>query len=273
MLDAFASVGATHFDVTLTNLSGYKRLFREMVPLSDVARNGAVMMDYATKRQQSLIVRPRSDNTTFIQLDDLKHTDHLVPTTFLSFETSPGNFQAWAALKGKPAWDVPRRLRVGVGADKMASGATRLAGTFNFKGKYAPHFPRIALTRIDHGRLTTVEALESMALLAPPEPVRPLSLFDVNRRWPGDRRRWPSYDFCVERAPLSYDKKGPDTVRADFVWCMTALNWGWNRQETAHQLLQLSEKAQRNGARYAEKTVERAAGAVAHRIQQVPAPR
>jgi hypothetical protein len=58
---------------------------------------------------------------------------------------SPGNFQAWLALPGAEDKDFARRLRKGTGADTTASGATRVAGSLNFKDKYAPHFPRVAI--------------------------------------------------------------------------------------------------------------------------------
>ena len=41
--------------------------------------------------------------------------------------------------------DFARRLRKGTGADPTASGATRVAGSLNFKDKYAPDFPRVAI--------------------------------------------------------------------------------------------------------------------------------
>jgi hypothetical protein len=30
---------------------------------------------------------------------------------------------------------------------------------------------------------------------------------------------------------------------ADFTWCMTAIDWGWNIEETARKLPEVSEKA------------------------------
>ena len=64
---------------------------------------------------------------------------------FLALETSPGNYQAWLALSGNEDKDFARRLRKGVGADATASGATRVAGSLNFKDKYAPNFPRVTI--------------------------------------------------------------------------------------------------------------------------------
>ena len=89
-----------------------------------------------------MIVRPHGPGVTFIQLDDLKADKlaRLAPAVFLILETSPGNFQAWLALAGDEDKDFARRLRKGTGADTTASGATRVAGSLNFKDKYAPEF-------------------------------------------------------------------------------------------------------------------------------------
>ena len=40
------------------------------------------------------------------------------------------------------------------------------------------------------------------------------------------RRVWPNYQYCVDRAPLAHDGERPDISRADFEWCMTAIDWG-----------------------------------------------
>jgi hypothetical protein len=57
----------------------------------------------------------------------------------------------------------------------------------------------------------------------------------------------------------------PDISKADFVWCMTALDWGWSVEETAARLLQESSKARENGEKYALMTAQNAAAAVARR--------
>ena len=82
---------------------------------------------------------------------------------FLSIETSPGNFQAWVALGSIPDKDFARRLRKGAGADPTASGATRVAGSLNFKDKYAPEFPRVAIREAQHGRLTLRMSCNALA--------------------------------------------------------------------------------------------------------------
>src|SRR4051812_19398854 len=102
MIDSFASVGTTRFDVTLTSRTGTKDWFRKGMPLADLRRQLPGMLTAAAKCERNVIVRPHGANRAFIQLDDLQ-ADQLIPlapAVFLALETSPGNFQAWVALAG-----------------------------------------------------------------------------------------------------------------------------------------------------------------------------
>jgi hypothetical protein len=83
-------------------------------------------------------------------------------------------------------------------------------------------------------------------------------------------KRWPCYARCVEGAPSIRDGSRPDISRADFTWCMIAIDWGWSLNDTAAQLMNESQKARENGEMYAFRTAERAAAAVsARRISPV----
>src|SRR5271169_5526285 len=127
----------------------------------------------------------------------------LAPPAFFTLQTSPANFQAWIAMSGAEDKDFARRLRKGTGADATASGATRVAGSLNFKDKYAPDFPRVAIEQAQPGRKTTAAELERLGLVAAPEAraefVRPA------RPSPGSNRKWPSYAIALERAPLNHE--------------------------------------------------------------------
>ena len=140
MLDAFASVGATRFDVTWTTRSGDKDEFRRgMQPCRSCPHNArhARCRDHQRAQCDRAPAWPRH---RFLQLDDLAadRLPAIAPAVFLALETSPGNFQAWLALPGSEDKDFARRVRRGTGADATASGATRVAGSLNFKDKYAP---------------------------------------------------------------------------------------------------------------------------------------
>ncbi len=269
MLEAFASVGATRFDVTWTTRAGDKEWFRRGVNLADLRHTLPAMLDNAPAKQRNIIVRPHGAAVTFIQLDDLAPANlaRLSPAVFLILETSPANFQAWVAMRGAEDKDLARRLRKGTDADATASGATRVAGSLNFKDKYAPNFPRVAIREINPGRLARAAELELLGVVAAPEAPAP-PCFAPTRMRPGPgNRTWPSYARCVDGAPLNQDKSGPDISRADFVFCMTAITWGWSVEETAARLIEESRKAQENGEGYAALTARNAAAAVEHRRQ------
>ena len=151
---------------------------------------------------------------------------------FLALETSPGNFQAWLALPGKEDKEFARRVRRGTGADATASGATRVAGSLNFKDKYAPDFPARQNPCGAAGPHDEPAELERLGLVAPPEEFAPLHVAPA-RSIPGSNRKWPSYAIALDGAPLNSEETGPDVSRADFVWCMTAITWGFGTDETA----------------------------------------
>ncbi len=264
MLETFGSVGADSFAVTLTNRQGEKVRFRRSVPLDELHRTIPDQLTNATRLQQNFIIRPHGPAVTFVQLDDIDQAgiDRITPAAFLALETSPGNFQAWIALPDQADEDFARRLRKGAGADPSASGATRIAGSLNFKDKYAPDFPRVRITHNSPGQLTTREQLESLDLVAAAETARPATCRVSRSRGPGRRRQWPSYERCIDGAPPNHDNTGPDKSRADFTWCMTAIDWGWSTEATAARLMEESAKAQENGEIYATRTAQRAAEAV-----------
>ena len=109
-------------------------------------------------------MRPRGRDVRFIQLDDLaaEKLTALAPAMFLIIETSPGNHQAWLALPGEHDREFARRVRRDAGADITASGATKIAGSLNFKDKYAPNFPRVTIRAAQPGRMTSRAELERL---------------------------------------------------------------------------------------------------------------
>lgn len=271
MLEAFASVGVRAFDVTLTDVDGGKVAFQINRSVDELARSIGKRLDAATAAKQNFIIRPRPD-AKLIQLDDLDRATaaKVAPHSFLTFETSPGNFQAWVSLSDQAAPDLANRLKRGTGADRSASGAARIAGSFNFKSKYGPEFPRLQITQSAAGRKTTPAALESAGLLAAPQPPPRVS----NQIAPQYRgpRRWPDYARNLARAPLKRKpngEMGPDVSNADFVWSITALDWGWSAADVAAKLGELSEKAP-EWKPYAALTVEKAAAALAHNRAATP---
>jgi hypothetical protein len=263
MLDAFASVGAERFDLTFTDATSEKVGFRGNRSLGQLRSAIPAILQEAAERQHNVIVRPRSTGAALIQLDDLGEdaASRLRPVSFLVLRTSPGNFQAWVAVADADA-DFARRLRTGTGADLTASGATRISGSMNFKDKFAPAFPRVETVYTNPGRVVTRAELEALGIVAPPEKTAPAVIRSPRHL---EAKGWPSYQRCVENAPPARGGGRPDISRADFTFCLLAIDWGWGVEETAARLLQESGKAQENGEAYALRTARNAAAAIERR--------
>ncbi|HTU19340.1 MAG TPA: DNA-primase RepB domain-containing protein [Gemmataceae bacterium] len=261
MLDAFASVGAERFDLTFTDIAREKIAFRSNQPLGQLRAAMPRILAHAEKRERNVIIRPRGP---VIQLDDLGEAavERLRPVSFLILRTSPGNYQAWVAVADADE-DFARRLRKGAGADLTASGATRVSGSLNFKEKYMPAFPCVETVYTSPGRVVTQAELNALGVVAPEENVTPA----VIRGHHSGSRGWPSYQQCLEH-PKAQKEGRPDRSKADYTFCVLAIDWGWSVEETADRLMQVSSKAQENGESYVQRTVQNAAAAVERRQGQ-----
>jgi hypothetical protein len=268
LLLAFASVGVKTFAVTLTDIEGKKlpKGYYSHCSLEQLRHMLGPRLKVATAQQHNFIIRPgQSERVELVQLDDLAEPElrRLGPVSLVVLQTSPGKGQSWLAVEDSTP-DFARRLRQGTRADASASGATRISGSRNFKAKYAPHFPTIEILECHPGKVVSRVELENRELVAPLEEVKiaapSVSLFAAGCG------KWPSYQHCLQQAPrVRGGEDRPDISKADFVWCMIALDWGWSMAATAARLMQESRKAQENGKRYALLTVQNAAAAVARR--------
>jgi len=273
MLNVFASVGVRFFDITHTNIDGDKRGFRPKQSLTTTRTSMPHLVDSAPRRQNNVIVRPHQPRPVLlVQLDDLSEAalDRVRSVAFLVLKTSPGNHQAWIAVEGGAGYtdaDFARRLRKGASADLTASGATRVAGTANFKRKYEPNFPTIEIAYAQPGRKVTAKELETLGLVAAPEPLRPML-----RREAGRAGKWPSYQYCLDHATKAHGGEHPDVSRADFTWALTAIDWGFSVEDVASRLMEESPKARENGHRYALLTATNAAAAIQRRAQPAYGP-
>jgi hypothetical protein len=279
MLDTFASVGATHCDLTFTNIDGEKRGFRPEQSISQLKNSLPKLFPGAAARQNNIIVRPLSSRVHFVQLDDLDAAglSRVGEAAFLTLQTSPGNHQAWVAVSGlesrDDAKDLSSRLRKGAGADRSASGATRVAGTTNYKRKYEADFPTVSILDTNPGHVMTKEQLEALGIVVTSEPqiATPAFSLKVHPGGQGNHRQraakvWPDYARSLAGAPPSLQGNGPDRSMADFSWCMTAIDWGWSIEDTAAKLPDVSEKArervQQKDEGYPLITAQNAAAAV-----------
>jgi hypothetical protein len=267
MLDAFTSVGVNRFVLTWRTLQDEEIAVRKHWSAGYIRFSLPRLLSEAEARQLNLIIRPFSPRGFFLQLDDLSHEtlERVQPLALFTLATSPGKAQAWLFVEGQGDKDADRdfrrRVKKACGADLMASGAGRLAGSVNFKPRYASDFPRVALTHAAPGRTVSREQLQAMGLVAAPEiPPAPGGVPD-RRGW---SRGWPDYQRCLRGAPRNSEGTGPDRSRADFLWAKWAIERGWSQAEVAAQLMEISAKAQelRHGELYALGTAREAAAAV-----------
>ena len=54
-------------------------------------------------------------------------------------------------------------------ADRTASGATRIPGSFNYQPHFASRYPRVLITYSNSGRTVTAAEFEQLGLVAPAE--------------------------------------------------------------------------------------------------------
>lgn len=268
MVAVFGSFGVGAFDVTETDLDGHKQGFWPAQIGEQLRERIADWIEAAAERRHNLIVRPRGGRATLVQLDDLDRAalQRVRSARFLILRTSPGNHQAWVAVRdGVP--DFARELRRGTGADRSASGAARCAGSINFKRKYAPDFPAVTLVQASPQCCPTRAELRALGLVADSDPplTAPLRVSSGGRAL-----AWPSYERCVANAPPAHGQDRPDISRADFTFCLLAIDWGWDVEQVTQRLLLLSRKARQNGEAYARRTAEAAAAALARRCCRSP---
>jgi hypothetical protein len=255
MIDAFVSVGASSFDITILDINGdeVKGQQRTRCSLTETHQAISQALANAERHQHNVIIRPRSAGTRLIQLDDLnaEKAARIAPHAFIEILTSPGNYQSWVAVNDIPgddleaARDFARRLKRGAGADHSATAAVRIAGSQNFKRKYAPDFPTVQIMRANVGKLVTMAQLEQAGLVAPreEEPLPPASAPPIVSTSAAADRRWPDWQRALAGAPPKSDGSGPDRSLADFMWSKWAIQRGWSIEETAARLIEVSEKA------------------------------
>jgi hypothetical protein len=144
-----------------------------------------------------------------------------------------------------------------------------VAGSRNFTRRYAPDFPLVQILEATPRRMVTQSELEVAGLIAAPDSI------PVIRPWRDSSQRrakaWPSYERCLQNAPPAHHSDRPDVSRADFTFCLLAIDWGWSIEEACARLLEKSRKARENGEGYARRTAQRAAAVVDRRAGQFQA--
>jgi hypothetical protein len=266
MLDLFQGHGVESFSLTFTDDTGCKVAFKRNRSVELLRSELPCLLFTACENRLNVIVRPIAARTlSFIQLDDLSASqlDRVRAFSFIVLETSSENFQAWVAVTDASPETI-RRVKKAAGADLNASGATRLAGSYNFKSKYAPNYPRVRLHSIAPLHAVTVGELDRAGLIAL-EKCTPRAPRHAPTHWRRHRLlEWPSYARCLADAPGARNHEGKDRSAADFNFCLIAIDRGWSVEATANQLMAESEKAKSAGYSYARFTAKRAAAVVSN---------
>ena len=111
--------------------------------------------------------------------------------------------------------------------------------------------------------MVTQAELDALGIVAPPAKtvsasVRSAPTAQVREVGPAISAAW-----IMRRRPAAADR--PDISRADFTFCLLAMDWGWSVEETADRLMLESGKAHKNGKAYADRTVRNAAAGMERR--------
>ena len=271
MLDTFASVGVRSFDVTLTDIEGKKQRYEPNRNLDELRRTIGRRLEGAEGLRLNFIIRPRPTGLALIQLDDLDQAkaDRLAPHAFLVFRTSPGNFQAWIAVKDPPTgFHLAAETRGRGRPHGQRRNADRRQSEFQdqIRAELSPgdDHPHRRRQGGDRGG-ARAGGFRGPTRGGPPPRVFPK--VKTRPAQPAAGRRWPDYEQTLRGAPLKNDGSGPDRSRADFMWCKWALERGWGVEETAARLTEVSTKAQerirvKEDAGYPLLTARNAAAAV-----------
>lgn len=208
------------------------------------------------------------------QVDDCppEVVERLKPFAFLIVETSPQNCQVWIALpksfvgadgKRNDACHALRKRLLdkfeqnGEGANGGAYGSIRLPGTLNIKEKYQSSFPRIQLSYVALGRITTPEELEAAGLLAAAAALVVPSASEPPRYSNSKLSTvWPNHQDYVNRAPLN-DQGKPDLSRADVSYVVRCFALGHTEHSVGDKLRSLRDKAAKRDD-YVQRTIRAA---------------
>jgi hypothetical protein len=255
MIDAFASVGARIFDLTITDQGGHEvpGLQRPGRSLDEMRRRIARDLHDAERNRHNVIIRPRSATALLIQLDDFsaEKAAEMEPYAFMTYQTSPLKWQAWLAVSDGPKESEKEaaklfrtRVRRATKADHNATGATRIVGSLNFKPDYAPDFPVVRLGHVRTGGTVTVAALDNAGHVGPAETPQPPASSAPQKfsTRPALNRSWPDYQDVLAKGQRKADGQ-PDRSKADYWWCKYAVERGWSVDEIAAKLLEVSERA------------------------------
>jgi len=255
-MELFASVGAESCDVSITDEAKQICDFADRVEIERAIDLVPGLINKCNAHSLNLIVRPRiaSQRVDLIPLDDLppEVLAQVQDFSFRCIETSPGNFQAWVAVR-EMSYGFDKRLKQALKADMGANGASRVAGSLNVKPKYFEAFgvyPVVRIVAAQPGLIVLESDLAELggtaALIDSPPVGAPL-----RRRPIYKPSLWPYYeDGQLDRSNEDYH----------FVHQCFEHGWQFWPDEIVAKLLEVSSKAQQRGEAYARLVVRKALG-------------
>ncbi len=278
-VEAFQSVGATRFKVVFLNakpVSGQSACVgSEEVSAANLLAKVESYIKRSEQQSESVCLRPQDGALIQIDDSDASTLALLQPFSFLTIETSPGNFQAWIALHPDTNEDKRREIRDRLlrrlketGANGGAFNSVRLPGALNAKEKYRAsmgEYPRVKLVRVMRGRFVTQIELEHAGLLAAVE-VKPIVKTPQRYTSANLPDRFPDFNEYLGKKWLESESR-PDRSSAEIAWSCAALRKGFPEYAVADELRRVSLKAQGRRDNYVEKTVAAAASWLATQPQ------
>jgi hypothetical protein len=269
-LCAFLSVGAhpvkAMFKDDAANQAVWTRDYAEWEAFSDEVSD---LLKRAEEQGLSFIVRLGGP---VIQIDDcdVRTVRALSSLSFLVVETSPQNYQCWLALAGSEQGSdldaVRQRIfaglrKQGLNGNGGSYGAVRWPDSINFKPeRVGPDgSPRVRVTAVSLMRQVGLDDLAGLDLLPELPADRPAVTPPVVRRFPG-RQKWPDYGKCLIAAQQRWPDKESIRSEADAQFVYISLKRGFSGAEIAAMLVTVSEKAEKEGKRYIDRTIRRVRG-------------
>jgi hypothetical protein len=296
LVEAFVSVGVVEFKtvfISCIDLKGdYRCVGAEDVTAEQLRARIPTYIRRSERQTQSVSLRPKNpelrqdhaacSNGALIQVDDCSPEvlARLAPYSFVTVETSPGNYQAWIALpkgttEGARISIRERLLRKlkDTGANGGAYNSVRLAGSLNAKEKYRDaqgHLPRVKVVDYSPSLMVAPQLLEAAGLLAAPLPARvtPIATYS-NSNLPASEA---DYHYYLARSGKS-DSDKPDRSNADICYAIRMLKMGWPRHHIAARINELSSKARGRRDNYAQNTTDAAARILASEMPTTSASR
>src|ERR1017187_4092055 len=125
MLDAFASVGVTQFDIAHTNIDQEKRGYRKEQTLRQTKTSMPYLLDSAPRRENNVILRPHHPPAVvLIQLDDLKQ-EQLEHVRAAVRSSSRRALSIWRCACSCCRWSISGRASAALIAQTVASTVSR----------------------------------------------------------------------------------------------------------------------------------------------------